>query len=106
MDLAVFQLLYYLFHALQPILAPLCFAIAWIFVISLGWTLFSATRDTVARARQMHDIPCANCQFFTNDYRLKCTIKPSVASTEQAINCSDYFPTKKPFSLSTEDVPY
>lgn len=38
----------------------------------------------------MHQIPCSNCQFFTNDYRLKCTVNPSVANTERAINCCDY----------------
>jgi hypothetical protein len=38
----------------------------------------------------MHKIPCPNCQFFTNDHRLKCTIKPLIANTEDAISCQDY----------------
>jgi hypothetical protein len=86
----VFLLLRNLIFILQPILVPVCFAIAWIFAMTLGWTLWSAVRDTAARTRQMHQIPCANCQFFTNDYRLKCTVKPTVANTEEAIDCSDY----------------
>jgi hypothetical protein len=28
--------------------------------------------------------------FFTNDYRLKCTVHPVKACTEEAINCSDF----------------
>ncbi|MDJ0580351.1 hypothetical protein [Crocosphaera sp.] len=38
----------------------------------------------------MHKIPCSNCQYFTNDYRLKCPVNPFQASTEAAINCQDY----------------
>ncbi len=41
-------------------------------------------------AKQMHRIPCTKCCFFTNDYRLKCTIRPKIANTESAINCRDY----------------
>ncbi len=82
----------YLVHFLQPFLAPIGFIMAWGMIIALGWTLFSAMRDATNRAKQMHQIPCTNCQFFTNDYRLKCTIKPAIANTEQAIDCSDYSP--------------
>ena len=55
-----------------------------------GWSLFSMIRDAIAQARTMHQIPCTKCRFFTGDYRLKCTVNPSVANTEQAIDCSDY----------------
>ncbi|MBR8826823.1 MAG: hypothetical protein DSM107014_02790 [Gomphosphaeria aponina SAG 52.96 = DSM 107014] len=86
------EILYHLIKAIQPILVPLCFVSAWTFVILLGWSLWSGMRATVARAKQMHQIPCANCQFFTNDYRLKCTIQPYIANTEKAIDCCDYRP--------------
>ena len=89
-EFAVFRLLYYLVQAIQPILVPLCFFFAWIFIVLVGWTLCSAMRDTAARAKRMHKIPCTNCQFFTNDYRLKCTIQPLIANTEKAIDCFDY----------------
>ena len=56
----------------------------------LGWTIVSAFLDAIARAKRMHQIPCANCRFFTNDYRLKCTMNPYIANTEKAIDCSDY----------------
>lgn len=84
------QFLYYLIQALQPILVPFCFVVAWILPIFLIWTLGSAMRDTVNRAQQMHKIPCTSCQFFTDNYRLKCTVQPFIANTEQAIDCSDY----------------
>jgi hypothetical protein len=38
----------------------------------------------------MHQIPCANCQFFTGDYHLKCPIHPAIALSEAAIGCPDY----------------
>ncbi|WP_315862613.1 hypothetical protein [Geminocystis sp. NIES-3708] len=38
----------------------------------------------------MHKIPCSRCQYFTNNYRLKCTLQPLIANTESAIDCSDF----------------
>ncbi|WP_279327060.1 hypothetical protein [Crocosphaera subtropica] len=38
----------------------------------------------------MHEIPCSHCQYFTNDYHLKCPVNPFQANTEEAINCKDY----------------
>ena len=54
------------------------------------WSLVSPLMAAVARGRQMHRIPCTKCRFFTNDYRLKCTVKPQIANTEAAIGCYDY----------------
>ncbi len=86
------QLLYFLIHAIQPFLVPICFFCAWSLVLLVSWSIWSAIRDTVTTGQKMHQIPCVNCQFFTGDYRLKCTVRPSIASTEEAINCSDYQP--------------
>ncbi len=88
----VFQLLYSLVHAIQPFLVPICFCLAWGIAILGFWTVLSAIRDGVANAKQMHQIPCTNCQFFINDYRLKCTVHPSIANSEKAIHCRDYSP--------------
>ncbi|MBW4469783.1 MAG: hypothetical protein KME45_05195 [Stenomitos rutilans HA7619-LM2] len=88
----MFQLLQPFVHALQPLLVPICFLSAWAVVGLLGWSLWAATRDTIARSQQMHRIPCAGCQFFTSDYHLKCTVRPSAALTEEAISCPDYAP--------------
>ena len=74
----------------EPKLAPVYFLGAWVLILLLGWTLFTAMADLIKRAKQMHRIPCTSCQYFTNDYRLKCTVQPNLASTEQAVNCPDY----------------
>ncbi|MGB3692529.1 MAG: hypothetical protein WA896_08375 [Spirulinaceae cyanobacterium] len=92
----MFQILYYLVHTLGPFFKPIGFLFVWLFLLILAWSLFSAVRDTITRAKEMHQVPCSNCQFFTNDYRLKCTIKPNIANTEQAIDCSDYHLNQTP----------
>jgi hypothetical protein len=79
-----------LIQEIQPWLVPLCVMFAWLFVVLLGLTIYGAINDTTARAKKMHQIPCSNCKFFTNDYRLKCTIHPLIANTEEAIDCKDY----------------
>lgn len=91
-EFAGFQNLYYLIRAIQPFLIPLCFVCAWLFSFLVAWSIFSSIRETLARAKQMHEIPCSECKFFTNNHRLKCTVRPTIANTEEAIDCSDYRP--------------
>jgi hypothetical protein len=93
----VFQLLHYLIQAIQPVLVPICFLFAWVFFPMLGWSLWSAMRDIWARSQEMHKIPCSQCKFFTNDYRLKCTVQPFIANTEGAIDCRDYHSKKNTY---------
>ncbi|MBZ8183170.1 hypothetical protein [Oscillatoria salina] len=92
------QLVYYFFEIVEPVLVPICFVFAWVLVVVFSWTIIMATRDTIAKAKQMHEIPCTKCQFFTNDRHLKCTVQPKIANTEQAIECSDYRQIKNPFA--------
>ena len=92
----MFQILYYLVYAIQPLLVPICFVCAWALVILLGWSIWTAARASVKTAQQMHQIPCSGCQYFTDDYRLKCTVNPSMANTEEAIECMDYQPKTNP----------
>ncbi|ALF54712.1 hypothetical protein ACX27_20760 [Nostoc piscinale CENA21] len=87
----------FLIHGMQKFLVPICFVVAWGLMILVAWSLWSTARDSVATAKQMHQIPCPGCQFFTDDYRLKCTVHPSVANTEEAINCMDYQPKTNPY---------
>ncbi|MFM2062279.1 MAG: hypothetical protein RLZZ507_1949 [Cyanobacteriota bacterium] len=79
-----------LIHGIQPFLIPICFLIAWTMMILVFVSLWTAARETVKTAQEMHKIPCHNCQFFTNNYRLKCTVNPYIANTEEAISCKDY----------------
>ncbi|WP_414622724.1 hypothetical protein [Calothrix sp. CCY 0018] len=92
----IFQILYYLVNAIQPFLVPICFVCAWGLVILGGWSMWTAARDSVKTAQQMHQIPCSGCQYFTDNYRLKCTVNPSMANTEEAIECMDYQPKTNP----------
>jgi len=80
----------FLTHGIQPFLVPICFFIAWTMIIMVFLNLWTATKETVKIAQEMHKIPCHNCQFFTNNYRLKCTVNPHIASTAAAIGCKDH----------------
>lgn len=93
------SLLYNTIHFLQPFLVPICFVFAWTFLAILAWSFISAIRDTLRTSQQMHQIPCTNCQFFTNDHRLKCTVHPAIANTEEAAKCLDYSAVPDPFAI-------
>lgn len=71
-------------------LKPLYFVGAWLLLFLLVGGIFRGVTDTVKRGREMHEIPCTHCQYFTNDYRLKCTIQPNIANTELARDCPDF----------------
>lgn len=82
-----------LFETIRIVLGPLGFLVGGSLLVLLGWSLWSAIRDSMAIAQQMHKIPCANCQFYTGDHRLKCPVHPTEAASEEAIGCRDYQPT-------------
>ncbi|HSM82115.1 MAG TPA: hypothetical protein VLS96_10535 [Nodosilinea sp.] len=79
-----------LLSLVQPVLVPLCFALAWGLVGLTLWNVATALRDGMARASTMHKIPCADCRYFTNDHRLKCPLHPTIALSESAIDCADF----------------
>ncbi|MEH1893839.1 MULTISPECIES: hypothetical protein [unclassified Nostoc] len=91
------ELISFLLHGIQPFLVPICFVVAWTVTILVVLSLWMAARDSVTTAKLMHQIPCTGCQFFTDNYRLKCTVRPSIANTEEAIDCSDYQPKTNPY---------
>jgi len=86
----MFQLLYPLVHFIQPYLVSVCFCLTWGLILLIFLSVWSALKEGVTTTKRLHQIPCTDCRFFTNDYRLKCTVNPSIANTEVAINCSDY----------------
>lgn len=90
------ELILFLIRVIQQFLVPICFVSAWTLIILFAWSLWAAARDSLTTAKQMHQIPCTGCQFFTDDYRLKCTVHPSIANTEEAINCYDFQPKTNP----------
>jgi hypothetical protein len=76
---------------------------AW-FVIPFGFTMvltiillmspevWKLVRARVATFTRLHQVPCRNCRFFTNNHYLWCTVHPSTALTKEALACSDYYP--------------
>ncbi|NDJ18263.1 hypothetical protein [Myxacorys almedinensis] len=70
----------------------ICCFLAWAIVIGFCLSVGAATKDGISRLKRLHQIPCSGCAFFTGDYHLKCTVRPSDALTEQAIDCRDFEP--------------
>ncbi|WP_224409141.1 hypothetical protein [Oscillatoria salina] len=72
------------------LLAVSCPVLIWIVLVIFFFSVCLAIRDGMMRLRRLHQIPCSKCAFFTGDYRLKCTVHPSKALSEEAIDCLDY----------------
>jgi hypothetical protein len=51
-----------------------------------------------------HKIPCRRCRYFSHNPYLSCAIHPSLALTEQAIDCPDYC-VKEENTKITHDSP-
>ncbi|AFZ33031.1 hypothetical protein ABN584_09005 [Gloeocapsa sp. BRSZ] len=83
-------------QVVQPITTPLCMVSVSSLLAVFLWSIAIATRDGIARLKQLHQVPCSRCAYFTGDYRLKCTVHPCKALTEDAINCLDYEPAANP----------
>ncbi|NEN97613.1 MAG: hypothetical protein F6K50_19410 [Moorea sp. SIO3I7] len=88
-------------QVIQHLLTFLCCIAAWTLIGIALWRMRATFRDGVAHLRQLHQIPCSRCAFFTGDYRLKCTVHPSKALTEEAINCYDYEATLNPARVNS-----
>ncbi|AFZ31458.1 hypothetical protein Glo7428_2966 [Gloeocapsa sp. PCC 7428] len=86
----MFQLTPTLTLALQAALKLVFLVVPWAVVVLFLSAIWQTVYATFTQAKQMHQIPCAKCQFFTGSYHLKCTVRPNSALTEEAINCSDF----------------
>ncbi len=49
-------------------------------------------KDEIVSIKHLEQHTCKKCQFFNNNYFLKCAVHPTTALTKQALNCSDYSP--------------
>ena len=67
----------------------------WVFLmIVFSFSVVRAFKEGAEQVKKLHRIPCYKCDYFTNDYRLKCTVNPSLACSEEAIGCIDFEPKK------------
>lgn len=74
----------------RPVTAPLSFVTICALIFLMLRSMWVSARIGIAHVKRLHQIPCPNCQFFTDDFRLKCTLHPTYALTEEAINCCDF----------------
>jgi len=82
---------------------PIQLIIAWMITILLVLSIVRGIRDAFTYANRLHRVPCANCQFFTGNYTLKCAIHPTTAMSESAIDCPDYKSTDVYSMTSIQD---
>ena len=68
----------------------LCFSVWTVVTALLFWRLIAIAKQGVNHLKRLHQIPCDNCAYFTGDYRLKCTVNPTIAMSETAIGCRDF----------------
>lgn len=87
-----FVLLAKLIVWIRPAVPIICAAVAWTITAMLILGIVAMVRQGVANVRKMHRIPCANCRYATDSYRLKCSVRPVEAFSEQAISCQDFAP--------------
>lgn len=63
---------------------------AWTMIIFSIFSFWLMLNKGTNHLKNLHKVPCSGCDFFTNDYRLKCTIHPYKACSEEAIGCIDF----------------
>jgi hypothetical protein len=81
---------FYLIQINSPIIRPFYSVCAITLVIGSIGMVGKTLKQGWQHLQQLHQIPCSRCVYFTGDYRLKCTIYPSQALTEEAIGCRDF----------------
>lgn len=87
---SAFVLLARLIVWIRPAVPIICAVVAWTITAMLILNIIAMVRQGAANARKMHRIPCANCRYATESYRLKCSVHPVEAFSEQAISCQDF----------------
>lgn len=80
---------------IQPAIPVICAIIAWSLVCAIALSLIATSRRSIANLRKLHQVPCSRCIFSTSDYRLKCSVHPTEAFSEDAIGCYDFESTDK-----------
>lgn len=64
--------------------------LAWVIVALVFLTVYQFLAAGSRRVKRLHQIPCSECEYFTQASCLKCTVRPHWAGTELAIGCPDF----------------
>ena len=75
---------------IQPAMPSICAVLAWSLVVAIALSFITTIRRGIANLQKMHKVPCSRCAFSSSDYRLKCSVRPSAAFSEEAIGCYDF----------------
>lgn len=75
---------------IRPAVPTVCFLFLWSTVALTVWSFFKNIRSGVANIKRMHQIPCTKCAYANNSHYLKCSVQPSIAFSEAAIDCQDF----------------
>ncbi len=67
-----------------------CFSVWTVVATLLFWRSLTIFQQGINHLKRLHQVPCSNCAYFTGDYRLKCTVNPVLAMSEEAIGCRDF----------------
>lgn len=79
-------------------LTPMSFIFSWaILLLVLRKLRTNLDNKMVFTINSLQQVPCKNCQFFSNNHYLKCAVKPDIVLTQEAINCHEYSPKKSKF---------
>jgi len=73
----------------RPLLPAVCFVAVWSTIVLTVWNVIANFRQGVEKIKQLHRIPCADCDYATNSHYLKCSLHPYTAFSEDAIGCQD-----------------
>jgi len=77
--------------------APLCFMfVAWIVFLIQHLFGYRSTSSAPASSSAQPSVqplesPCSSCRFFSHNAYLKCAVHPSIALTQRALNCSNFW---------------
>ena len=69
-----------------------CAFCVWLIIFLLIYSGLQTFSKGTNYVKILHEVPCAGCEYFTNDYRLKCTVHPVKACSPEALGCLDFEP--------------
>lgn len=74
---------------------PTTFFTFWLMYLIVSTDLLKFAKHKISIIKNLEQVPCKNCRYFTNNPYLRCAVNPSIALTSEAVNCSDYCPMNK-----------